>query len=318
MKLFVSLTSIFCLFSGLGAQAAELVPWDHVVQTVSYKTLQNGKVLSFNVYAPEKHLEGPAPVHVYMHGGGWSRGRKEDVMSWVYRPVFERMSAAGVVGISIDYRLLSFENPDPNESIENCIEDTMDALRYIALNAEMLGIDPARIVVWGSSAGAHLTLISVLSKEVFGGETAHKHIPINPVCLVSWYAPHDHLAEAAIFLKTDLGTLIGHGDESALIQRFEPINYLTPSAPPMLLMHGLLDEIPAPIRFVERAQEMKLDITYIPVEGAGHVWKTAAKEPVPFILEIQDVTADYMLMQLGLIEKQALPVRLPLSSLNSN
>jgi acetyl esterase/lipase len=92
----------------------------------------------------------PAPLIVFVHGGGWKRGDKasatgpEQAAHW---------RAAGYAFASINYRLV------PDATVEQQAADVANALAWLRGHAATMGIDPARIVLVGHSAGAHLAAL---------------------------------------------------------------------------------------------------------------------------------------------------------------
>jgi acetyl esterase len=91
------------------------------------------------------HTE-PVPVVVYCHAGGFALGN----LDTDHRQCVELTRRGGCTVVSVDYRL-SPEHPYPAP-----LDDAVTALRWVAANADELGIDAARIAVAGSSAGATL------------------------------------------------------------------------------------------------------------------------------------------------------------------
>ena len=85
------------------------------------------------------------PVIVHVHGGGWHGGSRRDAAYLAQAQV-----RRGWVFVSVDYRLTpGVQFPDP-------IRDVDRAVRYVRSQAAALGIDPARLVLSGHSAGGHL------------------------------------------------------------------------------------------------------------------------------------------------------------------
>lgn len=89
------------------------------------------------------------PVLVFIDGGAWQAGSKEDGRGQVMRFVAEGKCA----GVSIGYRL-SQEAKWPAQ-----IHDCKAAIRWIKAHGEEHGMDGERIVVWGASAGGHLVAV---------------------------------------------------------------------------------------------------------------------------------------------------------------
>ncbi|MBH1974637.1 MAG: alpha/beta hydrolase [Rhodobacteraceae bacterium] len=93
-----------------------------------------------------------APALLYLHGGGWVIGAPETHED-ICRALANRV---GAVVISPDYRLAP-EHPFPA-----ALTDCAQALQYISAQYHSLGIDPARIVVGGDSAGGNLAAVLAL------------------------------------------------------------------------------------------------------------------------------------------------------------
>jgi acetyl esterase len=100
--------------------------------------------LPARLYRPAQ--DGPAPVLVYFHGGGWLLG---DVDS--YDPVVRALAvASGVAWVSVGYRR------PPEDPFPAALDDAAAAVAWVAANAAALGADPARIGVAGDSAGGQI------------------------------------------------------------------------------------------------------------------------------------------------------------------
>lgn len=91
-----------------------------------------------------------APLVLYVHGGGWKRGSKNNATG---RAMPAHMMAQGYAFASIDYRLV------PRNTVEEQASDVAAALAYVLKRAGTLGIDRSRVVITGHSAGAHLTAL---------------------------------------------------------------------------------------------------------------------------------------------------------------
>ena len=105
------------------------------------------KELFLDLYMSEK-VQNP-PLLVWVHGGAWSAGSKEN-------PPMELL-AYGFAMASIEYRL-SGEAPFPAQ-----IHDIKAAIRFLRGNATKYGFDESRIILWGSSAGGHLAALAGVS-----------------------------------------------------------------------------------------------------------------------------------------------------------
>lgn len=90
--------------------------------------------------------DGPHPVLVYLHGGGWICGSPA-----THRKLAHRFAEAGYLTISVDYRLAP-EHPFPAP-----FDDCEFAVRWAAREAARWGGDPSRLAIGGDSAGGNLS-----------------------------------------------------------------------------------------------------------------------------------------------------------------
>lgn len=114
-----------------------------------------GNVRSMTIFKP--HNGSPEqillPALVYLHGGGWTLGGID-----TYEPLCRKLAnATGRVVIAVDYRLAP-EHPFPA-----ALEDTWNALEWVAANATWIGVDKNRIAIGGDSAGGNLAAVTALA-----------------------------------------------------------------------------------------------------------------------------------------------------------
>jgi acetyl esterase/lipase len=95
---------------------------------------------------------GPHPLAVYLHGGGWVAGTSKS-----HRKLGMQFAEAGFVTLNVDYRLAP-EHPFPAG-----FDDSVFAVRWAYENAKRYNGDPARIVIAGDSCGANLAAAAALA-----------------------------------------------------------------------------------------------------------------------------------------------------------
>lgn len=91
-----------------------------------------------------------APLVVFVHGGGWSRGDKGNATGQYKAPHY---NALGYAFASINYRLV------PDATVEQQAADLVSSVAYLRTNAKRLGINNNQIILMGHSAGAHLAAL---------------------------------------------------------------------------------------------------------------------------------------------------------------
>jgi len=106
--------------------------------------------IPLRVYWPREN--GPLPVLVYYHGGGWVIGNL-DTNDSLSRLLANKASA---VVVSVDYRLA------PEDRFPAAVDDCYAALEWVSQNADRLNVDPSRIALGGGSAGGNLTAVMAL------------------------------------------------------------------------------------------------------------------------------------------------------------
>jgi acetyl esterase/lipase len=119
-------------------------------------------------YRPQG-VEGPLPVIYDIHGGGFILGTVE--FDHGVNTMLARELGAAV--FSVEYRLAP-EHPYPAG-----LEDAYAGLVHVAKNATELGIDPARIALFGSSAGGGLAAgLALLARDRGGPAIAFQYLGI--------------------------------------------------------------------------------------------------------------------------------------------
>jgi acetyl esterase len=117
------------------------------------------------VYRPDG--DGPHPVVVFFHGGGWVVGNL-DTHDQGCRALCD---AGDCVVVSVDYRLAP-EHPFPVP-----VEDCYAATEWVTANSHVVDADLDRLVVAGDSAGGNLAAaVSLLARERDGPEIAHQYL----------------------------------------------------------------------------------------------------------------------------------------------
>ena len=136
-----------------------------VTSNVTYGSavnLENQTItLQLDMYQPTGDTVTSRPAIVWVHGGSFCCGSKTSSELVDEATTF---SKEGYLNVSIDYRL---ESPGCSGSFSNCVaaikeaaEDAQTAVRFLRTNAATYGIDPNRIAIGGSSAGA-ITALNV-------------------------------------------------------------------------------------------------------------------------------------------------------------
>jgi acetyl esterase len=137
--------------------------------------------------------QGPFPVLVWFHGGGWVLGDLE-MSDATCRNL---TNAAGCVVVSVDYRLA------PEAKFPAAPEDCYAATRWVAENADRIGVDTTRIAVGGDSAGGNLAAVVAQMCRDRGGPSLMHQLLVYPVI--------EHNLDTPSYQENKEGYLLSHG-----------------------------------------------------------------------------------------------------------
>lgn len=234
---------------------------DTASTVVRTSTHEFGPGLLVDVVRPAQAPDG-LPVIVWLHGGGW---RMQDRTA---RPDLVRHFAVhGYVMASIDYRLA------PHTRHPGQLHDVRAAVRWLRTHATEFGADPARIGLWGSSAGGHLAALTGLHSGVdrLPGEQPTT-VSSGVQAVVDGYGPADLTTARAGSPEADL--LGGPAaDRPRQARDASPVTHAGPDAPPFLILHGLDDAmVPAAhsIALYEALADSGDDVALYLIDGFGH------------------------------------------------
>jgi acetyl esterase/lipase len=234
----------------------------------------------------------PAPVIVYVHGGGWTGGDK----SWIERlinPAY--FTARGYLLAAVNYRLA------PRYRWPAQIEDVKCALRYLRANAASMKIDPDRIGAWGESAGGHLVSLLGLAGPSAGfegsGEYAEQSSAVQAV--VNLCGPTDLAGINAGPYGAELARILFNAtpaEAAEILRRASPITYVSGDAPPFLLLAGDQDPLVPPRQartLHDRLTAAGASSSLVIVKNSGHVFQPVGGALDPPVTELREMVLDF-------------------------
>jgi acetyl esterase/lipase len=194
--------------------------------------------------------DGPFPVILHLHGGGFETGDKRDVhIAPMLRGLERGFAVAG-----INYRL-------SGEAIFPAgLQDIKAAIRWLRANQQEYHLDGDRIAAWGGSAGGYFVVMVCLTAHVpefddpsLGNPGYSSGVQAG----VDQFGPIDFLAMDAQLAESGLGppdhSEAGSPESRFLgaritdipdrVRRANPMTYIHPDMPPLLIQHGRMDPL---------------------------------------------------------------------------
>lgn len=223
----------------------------------------------------------PAPLVVWLHGGGWTQGSRVRISPNVDRHwLLGRMLLAGLAVALVDYRLAS-EAPFPA-----AVDDVRAAVRWLRAHAEDFGLDASRVAVFGQSAGAHLACLATSLDDA-----------LEVRAIVDWFGPTDLAALG------ELGEDAIRGSDWDAPQA-SPLAHVRAGLPPLFVAHGR-DDLLVPVAqsrtYVEALRAAGVEVEYLETDG-DHVFEGA-----PVLGEVVERTLDFLRRHLDVDAPTAVP-----------
>lgn len=246
---------------------------------LAYAPVSNAQKL--DLFLPETG-EGPFPVIVHIHGGGFAAGHKRSYRTLASYRVLER----GYALVTIDYRL-SGEAMFPAG-----LQDLRAAIRWLRAHAAEYRLDSDRIAAFGGSAGGNFAAMACVTAAVplFDDPAlGDRRYPCDVKAAVDWFGPTDLSKMDAQLTASGAGPA-NHSLADSMESKYlgarlsevpervraaNPMTYINEAMCPILIQHGTADAVVPFQQSVEFAEcirrqvcadRVELDL----LEGAGH------------------------------------------------
>lgn len=230
--------------------------------------------LRLDIYRSKRVTAG-APCLLYVHGGGWVIGNKnqQGLMT------VNRLAAEGWVCFSINYRL------SPRATFPDMLIDVKRAIAWIREYGATVGADPNFLVACGGSAGGHLSALAALTANDPEYQPGFEAVDTTVHGLVSYYGVYDFLNRhghwphdrAVRHLLQFLVMKRRRDRHPECYHKASPMSRMHGEAPPALLVHGSHDSL-APVRDARAFYRQYVDtatakVVYCELPGAQHAFE---------------------------------------------
>jgi acetyl esterase/lipase len=202
-----------------------------ITPNITYLTANNFEA-KLDVYR-RRNVSQPQPTLIYIHGGGWTGGTKEQ-SSLAFLPFLQM----GWNVVNVEYRLARVSLAPA------AVEDCLCALRWVYRNAKPYDFDTSRLVVSGDSAGAHLALTTGMLPENAGFDRQCPGTePLKVAAIVNWYGIADvvDLLDGPNMKTYAVTWLAAMPNREDVAKRVSPLTYVRPGLPPVITIHGDAD-----------------------------------------------------------------------------
>jgi acetyl esterase/lipase len=184
-----------------------------------------------------------APVMVFVHGGAWTIGSREQQCL----PMLYELAARGWVVVTCDYRL------SPRSTWPDHVIDVKRVVAWAKAHAAEYGGDPSRfLAISGNSAGGHLAALVALTPGVPEWQPGFEDADTSVDACVSIYGVLDMTGDPRTAgpqgraLQSLLGSSVmkvGIDEAHDTYEAASPIHRITQDAPPFLVLHGTKDTL---------------------------------------------------------------------------
>jgi acetyl esterase/lipase len=241
---------------------------------ITYVTVQNYQA-KLDIYRPAN--KAAAPAVIYIHGGGWVNGTKEEVAMNALP-----FMALGFAVINVEYRLAKI-SPAPA-----AVEDCLCVLHWVGRHSKEYNIDPDRVIVAGASAGGHLALTTAMiptsagfesecanDDDYKGGAGLWPNYRVKVAAVINWFGITDvadllHGANTKAYAVTWVGS---QPDREEMARKMSPLTYVRSDLPPILSIHGDQDAyVPysQAVRLHEALTKAGVKNQLLTISGKGH------------------------------------------------
>ena len=232
---------------------------------------------------------GPFPALIYIPGAGW--GFYPESSKANCARVISEAASRGYVAVAVEHRRLAFDwdTRKPKHRFPEQVHDVKCAVRWLRANSEKYHVDSERIGAVGSSSGGHLALMLALTDKSDGLEGACGDMTYSS--RIQAAVSSAGITELVSCYSKDpvlMAAFLGDSPEKIpdVYAKASPLTYVTKDDPPILLIHGDVDEL-VPLQQAElldaKLTEVGVPHTLVIKKGYTHLALWHEKEVWEFL-----------------------------------
>ncbi len=265
-QLILAILIIVCAgFSSFGQRYQTEISDSVSIESFTYAT-KDGQELMLDVYSPYNEFTENKAVVLYVHGGGFSAG---DRFGEAY--FCKHLARYGFAAVSMSYRLTrkgtatgfgcNCPASEKMATFNAAVDDVQDATTFLIQNREQLGIDPHRIILCGSSAGAETVLNAAYQPPLCYGLDSG---PVSYAGVISMAGAIPDLSK--VYEESAVPSLFFHGTCDNLVPYASASHhYCKNDQPGYIMLHGGYS-------IAEKLRQLGKPYWLISICGGKHEW----------------------------------------------
>ncbi|VAW16121.1 hypothetical protein MNBD_BACTEROID01-956 [hydrothermal vent metagenome] len=295
---FLLLSTLFSQFLLSQERYVDIITDSIEVATYTYASKQ-GEDLMLDIYLPGNDYEEKRAAVIYVHGGGFRGGTRKA------GEVFcKDLAKLGYVTASISYRLTRKGKPegfgcdctaiDKLNTFNAAVEDLQDATFFLIQNRQEFGIDPQKIIISGSSAGAEAVLnAAYLPPYCYGLDSG----PVSYAGVISMAGAIPDLNK--IYDESAIPSLLFHGTCDKLVPyATAPHHYCNKEDSGYLILYGSFT-------IAQKLEQLGVPYWLHTTCGGGH--ELAGTPKVKYMDEIKEFCYEYVVKGGGETRRTVIP-----------
>ena len=280
---------LYFIVFNVSAQRYSDYRFDEVaVETYTYAT-KDGENLDLDIYIPQYDSDFERATIIYVHGGGFQNGSRNDEN---VQEFCKRLAGYGYVVSSISYRLtrkgtesgFGCDCPavDKLNTFQAAVEDVQDATFFLIQNREQFGINPQKIILSGSSAGAETVLNTAYQPPYCYG------LDSGPVSFAGVISMAGAIPDTmVIYDESAVPSMLFHGTDDNLVPyATAPHHYCDTDSPGYLVLNGSFT-------IAQKLDQLQVPYWLHTTCGAGH--EMANKPMTDYFDEIVEFCYKYVI-----------------------
>lgn len=254
---------------------------------------ESANTLELDIYRSGEDVSEALPLLVYIHGGGYRRGSRAEILEI---PFFRNLLLKLVAEKKVILASIDFSKGSKKSPLSTLIDDCKAAVGWLKGNANQYGIDASKVGLIGNASGGHLALMTGLEDETLSFIVAFGPVTdLHEIALAVADSVEKDKKKVRTQLKYGLGGSVQEVPQNYIDA--SPVNFIGKTSPPVLLITGRDDILfPQSQLLADKSRETGADLRLITVENAGEAVYVVEDYPErsPDLSELEEMANLFM------------------------